>query len=66
MVFTVFIPKAKSASSTPLGQASRDGDIKAVHTLLGKDADVLNEHDMYGVTAVMYAAYAGHTNIVRS
>ena len=45
--------------------ASRIGDLEAVHALLAANADV-NTKDAYGYTALMSASKEGHLKVVRA
>lgn len=49
---------------TDLMRAASGGDFAAVQTLLSEEAAGVNAKDIFGRTALMYAASAGHTNIV--
>ncbi len=45
-------------------KAASSGDLTAVQALLQEAATDTNAKDIFGRTALMYAASAGHTNIV--
>jgi hypothetical protein len=49
---------------TPLMKASQSGELRAVKELIGEERQNLDETSPTGVTALMYAASAGHTEIV--
>ena len=55
----------KSTHDPALVNAARDGDMKAVKSLLDKGASVNARDEDFGTTPLMNAAQYGHTDIVR-
>lgn len=56
---------AGCATTTPLIEASKEGDTAAVQALLREGADV-NAKGEHGMTALMFAAYSGHDVTVQA
>jgi uncharacterized protein len=63
LIFVAFSEAGVSNKDAQFIQASKDGNMKAVQTLLAKGADVNAKYD--GWTALMWAAFNGHTEIVK-